>query len=755
VSVLLRIGLVLLLLLLALLWFIWPKQGEHEGPGEIAGARLPQSVVEARDRRQREALFGPGARRREAKQILFGDFHVHTTFSTDAFLRSLPYMAGEGAHPPADACDYARFCADLDFWSINDHAEALTPAHWQETLESIRQCNAIHGDGSDPDVVAFLGWEWTHVGMTPEDHYGHKNVVVRGTREGQVPARPISARRGMAGVMMRQRISFLGRAAVPLLDYGNRQRYYDFWRFLDEIRTTPTCPDGVDVHELDGDCNESAATPAELFEKLRQWEFDSIVIPHGNTWGFYTPPGSTWDKQLQGPMHDPGLQTLVEIYSGHGNSEEYRDWRAVAYDSQGQAVCPEPSDGYVPCCWRAGELIRERCDDVPEQECERRVAEARAAYVAMGAGGHNAVPGATVEEWGGCGQCLDCFNPAFNYRPGGSSQYALAITNFDDASSPRRFRFGFIASSDNHSARPGTGYKEYARRAMTEATGARNATWRKRILGEVERSPEPFSLDMENLDLANLPVNPLRLAETERQASFFMTGGLVAVHAEGRNRDAIWQALERREVYGTSGDRMLLWFDLVNGPDGRLPMGSQAALPWNPRFRVRAVGALEQLPGCPEHSASALSSERLEHLCKGECYHPGDRRRRVTRIEVVRIRPQIRPGEAVEDLIEDPWRRFACAREAAGCTVEFEDPGFLEGGRPALYYARAIQEPTPAVNSGNLRCSFDEAGNCIEVDPCYGDYRTPFDDDCLSPNQERAWSSPIFVDVGAARRGAP
>ena len=93
------------------------------------------------------------------KQILFGDFHVHTVYSLDAFLGQLPLMQGEGVHPPADACDFARYCSALDFWSINDHAESITPQRWLETKESIRQCNAGSGDLSSPDTVAFLGWQ--------------------------------------------------------------------------------------------------------------------------------------------------------------------------------------------------------------------------------------------------------------------------------------------------------------------------------------------------------------------------------------------------------------------------------------------------------------------------------------------------------------------------------------------------------------------------------------------------------------------
>jgi len=175
-------------------------------------------------------------------------------------------------------------------------------------------------------------------------------------------------------------------------------------------------------------------------------------------------------------------------------------------------------------------------------------------------------------------------------------------------------------------------------------------------------------------------------------------------------------------------------------------MGSQHRFDGVPRFEVRAVGSLEQRPGCPEESVDALSPQRLERLCRGECYHPGDERLSIAAIEIVRIRPQVHSGEAVEALIEDPWRRFQCEPDPRGCVVAFEDPEYPESGRDVLYYARAIQEETPAINGANLRTEFDGEGNAVGIEPCYGDYRTPFDEECLASVSERAWSSPIFLD---------
>jgi len=718
--------------------------GRHEGPGEVTQAPRPAAVVAERAADIEAAGEAIGVAR--AEQILFGDLHVHTTVSFDAFISSLPMAQGEGTHPQADACDFARYCSALDFWSLTDHAEGLTPRNWEETLESARQCNAVAGDGDNPDTVTFVGWEWTQVGTTPDNHYGHKNVILAHTDGDRVPTRPIAARSTLHRLRRGLPDSPWGVGFFTLLS-GDR-RYHDFATFIAERRGLQECELDVHVRDLPTDCVDSAGTPGELFRKLDEWGHDAIVIPHGTTWGFYTPPGSSWDKQLTAAEDDPDRQTLLEIYSGHGNSDEYREWRAVEFDENGEPRCPEPSENYLPTCWQAGEIIRGRClgEGLEAEECERRAVEARANALAAGEQAHLTVPGARTEEWLDAGQCRDCDQPAFNYRPGGSAQYIMAIRNFDDPSQPRGARFGFMSSSDNHYARAGTGYKEVYRRGMTESN--ERTRDQSGTLAAISARPreEPIA-ESRPFDFETAKGLGFQAFETERQASFFMTGGLIAVHSEGRDRGALWQALRRKQVYGTSGPRILLWFDLLNPPGSRgmnLPMGTETEMTSNPIFQVRAVGSFEQKPGCPDYAINSLSADRLQFLCKGECYNPSDQRRLITRIEVVRIQPQLHPQEPVASLIESPWRIFQCEPDPAGCSITFEDPEFARDGRDTLYYVRAVEAPAPGINAANLRCDYDEEGSCTKVNPC--DDSDAVDDDCLAEHEPRAWSSPIFVD---------
>ncbi len=696
--------------------------GRHQGPGTIEGGPLPADAVAARAWAQQlavadlDALEGAS---RASKPILFGDLHAHSTFSLDALARSLPRSGGDGAHPPADACDFARYCAGLDFFALTDRAEDATPDHWREAIESLRDCDARAGDPARPDLVAFLGFEWSQTGRTRDDHHGHRSVVLRGLGDGEIPARPIAAPPGAGGRAIGFRSQL--RALLPaLLDPAHRAAYADFARALREVRGVDPCPAGADPRELPAACREVAATPRELHAKLDAWGVDALVIPHGTSAGAYTPPGATWERALAAREHDPARETLAEIYSGHGSSEYFPEWRDVTYDSTGAAVCPEPSQDHVPCCWQAGEIARRRCEDPAAPECEARVAEARQAAAAAGARYRQTLPDATLDDWGDCGQCRHCFLPAFDFRPESSVQAALAAAGPPGAEAPDRLRFGFVAASDSHSARPGTGYKPVARLHMTDAAALAGVRWASALYAG-DASPD-----------------------FERESSFLYSGGLVALHASGRDRGSIWSALREGEVYATSGPRILLWFDLMNGARP-LPMGTEVELDEAPRFRVRAAGSLEEQPGCPEHALGGLSPERLARLCRDECHFPGQARRRIAQIHVVRIRPQARPGDPASAQIEDPWLALDCPLAPQGCVVEFEDADFAAAPRETVYYARALEEPAQAINAENLRCEVDDELRCVRAHPCYGDARTPPDDDCLAQAENRAWSSPIRV----------
>ena len=189
-----------------------------------------------------ELVYSPRPTQNEnltEKQIFFGDLHVHTTFSQDAFLFSLPMLQGEGAHPPSDACNFARFCSSLDFFSITDHAEGMTKQMWEDSLESIRNCDAISGE-NNKDLVVFAGWEWTQMGSSPETHYGHKNVILRNLYD--VPEVPIGA--GLTGLDL-----LIENDLTPFLpliaDFPPEQIDFDFLKFRDESYSIPFCDEDV------------------------------------------------------------------------------------------------------------------------------------------------------------------------------------------------------------------------------------------------------------------------------------------------------------------------------------------------------------------------------------------------------------------------------------------------------------------------------------------------------------------------------
>jgi len=225
-------------------------------------------------------------------------------------------------------------------------------------------------------------------------------------------------------------------------------------------------------------------------------------------------------------------------------------------------------------------------------------------------------------------------------------------------------------------------------------------------------------------------------------------GGLAALWAEENSRDALFEAMRRREAYGTSGSRIVVRFfagfeladDLCDAPDfaargyaSGVPMGGVLAAPERAGAPALAVWAARD-PGTRERPGTPL--ERIQ-IVKGWLDAGGT------------------PREAVIDVAGAPGRadvdRATCATRGEGheqlCAV-WRDPAF-DPARPAFYYARVLESPT---------CRWS-AWQCAEarVD-CARPERVPpgFEACCREDHawrqQERAWTSPIWVSpAGAAR----
>ena len=144
---------------------------------------------------------------------------------------------------------------------------------------------------------------------------------------------------------------WLARGAEAVLSLA-APPYADFLWWIRQLATGPRCEPGVDVHDLPRDCMEGAADPAVLFEKLAQWRLESLVIPHGLTWGIHAPPGASIALQLTRARHDPERQRLLEVYSGHGAAERFGGAAARADDAARRGECTEPTRDFLPAAGR-------------------------------------------------------------------------------------------------------------------------------------------------------------------------------------------------------------------------------------------------------------------------------------------------------------------------------------------------------------------------------------------------------------------
>jgi hypothetical protein len=205
-------------------------------------------------------------------------------------------------------------------------------------------------------------------------------------------------------------------------------------------------------------------------------------------------------------------------------------------------------------------------------------------------------------------------------------------------------------------------------------------------------------------------------------------GGLAGVWAVENSRDALFEGMERREVFGTTGTRIeprffAGWNIAANacasanvaaaGYDGGVPMGADLVTQpggGSPAFLVHAT-----------RDPNAAPLQKIQ-IIKG--WIDDDGRSNYEVIDVAGAENET--GEFLEDT--GAWTGSG---SDSLCAV-YRDPAF-DAAKPAYYYMRAVEVPTPRWNWAQ----------CLALPEA--DRPTGCTNDAPKSIQEMAWTSPIWV----------
>ncbi|MEZ4331725.1 MAG: DUF3604 domain-containing protein [Myxococcota bacterium] len=576
------------------------------------------------------------------RRPFFGDLHVHTAFSLDAAADGTPRSAYDAAR---------RLSRPLDFAAVTDHAE------W---LGEVGTCI----DPKRPGYGSDLCWAYRAQRGVTVDLIAQRTVRERSRFEFCGPDAAL-CREATRGLWREIRA-----AAEAAYDRSPACRFTTFVGY----EWTGSLGAGINLHRnvlfaSDEVPDEPASfldtgSVAVLWRRLteeclasRRRDCDVLTIPHNSNLSdglMFTSAKLERPDQRDLPIDADEarlrqrLEPLVEIMQHKGDSEcllggETRD-EACAFEKVPYNSFAGASTG--PEAW--AEMPPRRSDTVREALKKGLALEARIGV-----------------------------NP---------------------------FRYGVLASTDTHTARPGS---------VEESSYSGHTLWGRRAGAE------------------GLP-----------DALHYNPGGLAGVFAEENSRASLFAALKRREVFGTSGPRIVArsfggWdypADLCAAPDavaradaGGVAMGSVLAGAGSGRSKgpVLAIFALQD-PGTPGAPGSPL---RSVEIVKGRLSPDGALHETVYRVATA-------PGEATVD-------PATCETKGTGrasfCRV-WRDPDF-DPREPAFYYARVLENPT---------CRWSQR-RCVEakVDCTQPDSVAPGFAGCCEARhqpviQERAWTSPIW-----------
>ena len=215
-----------------------------------------------------------------------------------------------------------------------------------------------------------------------------------------------------------------------------------------------------------------------------------------------------------------------------------------------------------------------------------------------------------------------------------------------------------------------------------------------------------------------------------------MASGLAGVWARENTRDALFEAMQKKEVYATTGTRITVRFfggwdygeDDVYRPDA-VSIGYRKGVPMGGDLPVRPDGG-----SSPVFMVGALKDpwagnlDRIQ-IVKGWVDAEGERRERIWDVAVAdgrTIGPDGRCATPVGNTVDEANATYLNSIGDAELRATWTDPDF-DPSVPAVYYARVLEIPTPTWQA------YDAAF-----------YGTTMPPQVPLSHQERAYTSPIW-----------
>lgn len=274
------------------------------------------------------------------------------------------------------------------------------------------------------------------------------------------------------------------------------------------------------------------------------------------------------------------------------------------------------------------------------------------------------------------------------------------------------FKFGIIASTDTHNGTPG----------VTDEFNKLNTNHTRLDLTAKDRRNREWILSGSKLD------------EGKRVYEALNPGGLAGVWAAANTRGEIWDALKRKETFGTSGNRIKVRFfggygfkdkyenyeELVtDGYEKGVPMGSDLVpLPIKNTAPTFLIWATKDPESANLDRIQVIKGWYQEEQLKEQIYNVALSDNRVVAADG--RGPDL---DASVSLETGDWDR---SKGASTLQTVWTDPEFDETAE-AFYYIRVLELPTPRWNL------LDEIKQGIE-----------YPEDAVRVIRERAWSSPIW-----------